>query len=164
MPITREKAIGLVKRMTVLPAHNVTVFGAEPKDVKKELADSLQAFCRSDDHALRVVSAIMDTFQFMPVRAQIREMCDQIPVNALNEKPTWKCQLCEGGGFVTVWKLCTYKGGSLQIEKAEVLQGYDYEKAMAFAKILPDNQTILSAAVPCSCLRPTHKLLTGERS
>lgn len=72
-----------------------------------------------------------------------------------------KCEQCNGDGWITVYRLVTYKGRSLTIEKSEPLN-LNFEEMIAFRKKLPENQEILSGSVPCSCLPPTHHALTGE--
>jgi len=73
-----------------------------------------------------------------------------------------KCQICDNTGFVTVWKLVTYRPGSCEILKANTLD-MDMEEADAFRQKLGKDQDILSAAKPCVCLSIEHKIYTGER-
>lgn len=73
-----------------------------------------------------------------------------------------KCQICDNTGFVTVWRLVTYYPGTFDIRKCEDLGG-DMEGAHSFSEKLGPNQDILTAAKPCVCLPPEHKIYTGER-
>ena len=163
MALTKEQVKPFVKRfLTLRPSRETLEMGGKASDVRDEMTDALIAFTRSEDHAERVTRQIMDGSDFMPTRSQIRATADSVPVTI---KPSSRpiCRACDGAGFISVWKLVTYKGNSFNIERSEALPEYNYEMAMEFARKLPDNQTVLSAARACACLAPTHKILTGER-
>lgn len=71
------------------------------------------------------------------------------------------CDLCDGQGVVTVWKLVTYFGRTFKIKNTETLHDvHGQEQANERIKNLmawleqnpqPDNQTILTAAKRCAC-------------
>jgi len=94
-----------------------------------------------------------------PTAADIRRAAYERMESAETAKRA--CALCSGSGFLTIWKLVTYKGKSLVVENSEVLEGVDteekakpfYEKLKAFQRVNPqgNNQTIMTAGKLCEC-------------
>ncbi len=84
-----------------------------------------------------------------------------------------RCGICEGSGWLTVWKLVTYRTGTYQVLRAEAIElpvedPNDLRTCGPkfigdFRAKLPPDQAILSAAKACACLLSTHKYYTGER-
>lgn len=118
--------------------------------------------CKTDSTAMQVVTEIIDNAQGgsrCPYPADIRRMV--YDRQAEGEKR--KCEACGGSGWLTVYRLVTYKGKSLVIEHSEALD-LDFEERLKFQKRLPENQAILSGAVACACLPATHHARTGQHA
>lgn len=83
-----------------------------------------------------------------------------------------KCGLCDGAGWVTVYRLVTYRAGTYQADRAELIalapdtgkiETTPEKQIMDFRAKLGADQDILSAAKACACLPTSHKYFTGER-
>lgn len=95
-----------------------------------------------------------------------RKEQQQAAADALVQENEWlkknriSCRVCQGVGYVTVYRLVTYHGKSLQIKRTEGTTshfGDGYEEAMRLARVLADplpgadRQMVLSAAKECQC-------------
>lgn len=78
-----------------------------------------------------------------------------------NEERRKKCDICNGEGVVTVWKLVTYMGQSFTMKTASTLKDITTnEQAQEFSRKLAEHiaanpkaerQTVLTAAKNCIC-------------
>lgn len=123
---------------------------------KKELLSALQA-AKTVEVAARAVTTWLEGQRECPKPADMRRLiwerqgeAEKVPV----------CQ-CGGSGWLTIYRLVTYKGRSLTIDHSEPLN-LDFEERLALREKLGENQEILSGAAACSCLPSTHHALTGE--
>lgn len=138
----------------------------------------LDGFPKHREAVADYVCALMEARSPERVRATVDEFVQAEPIDhkcptaamlrrtaydkrEIQETTTKHCQICDGIGVVTVWKLITYRGNSFVMEKSEALPDVrNNEQASAFAQMLADHyaenpklasQTVLSAAKDCSC-------------
>ncbi len=128
-----------------------------PKEApaKKELRLAIEC-ALTEQIANSVVSDWLAESNNCPKPSEIRRL-----INARQEaiiEQRRNCPICDGVGFVTIWKLITYRGKSFVIERAETLHHITrQEQANAFMEQMRSgpptnlNQTVLSAAQVCQC-------------
>ncbi len=156
MSIPRTFAKQQIKRLAGIPFFPVT------DSAITEMVDALQQAI-SENLAANVVSAFVEestAASRCPTAGDIRRAVLACAA-AVPKMP--RCNVCNSTGFVTVWKLVTYRPGTYQIAGCETLD-LDAEQIDAFRKKLGKDQDILSAAKPCVCLPVEHKIYTGERT
>jgi hypothetical protein len=136
-------------------------FPREQPAAIRELIAALMV-CQTDALAIGLIDDIIRNVgagQRCPFPADLRRTAyERQETKAPKYKP---CERCGGGGWLTVWRIVTYKGKSFHILRSEPLE-MDQEERMAFGAQLGENQDILSGAAPCDCLPETHHALTGE--
>lgn len=155
MPIPRPFAKSQAMRLSQMFGYPVT------HEALGELVLAIQS-AMSENMAETVVSAILDdaTSQSRcPMPGEVRRLIQE-RVSARVKMP--KCEACGSSGWVMVWKLVTYRPGSYEIKACQTLN-LNQEELHEFRGKLQENQDILSAAKPCTCLPADHKYLTGER-
>lgn len=148
------KASKQIKRMAGL-----NFFPREDESVK-ELRLALET-ARSEAIAERVVTDWVGIESDAPKPAQLRSLVHE--QNEKQQQREKKCERCSGCGWLTAWYLVTYKGNSFMIAKSERLDftpGKENEESLEFSRRLENveqnkpYQTVLTAAVPCSCRKP----------
>jgi hypothetical protein len=125
---------------------------------RKELI--LAAQCALSEAVLeKVISDWLGEATECPKPAELRRLSYEANERYAEKKAA--CTLCEGSGFITVWKLVTYKGNGFVVIGAETLQDVTTaeeasQRAEELNRFLLANpkarkQQILSAAKLCSC-------------
>ena len=98
----------------------------------------------------------------MPSAATVRSMAYERMKETLARRRA--CELCDGVGVQTIWKLVTYQGKSYTVKNSERIPVNSQEAANDFARDVEvfldvnpsaDRQQVLSAAKSCECRRVT---------
>lgn len=145
-----------------LPGRDAEKMGIKPKDIRDELGRAIDRYAKNDDHAQRSIDSLMAEMRFRPTEADIRQFCaGTVPVIEGDYQTRPKCKDCDGNGFLTVYKLVTFKGASSTVESSETItncrnqeQFLEYGrqlKAKLAANPQSARQIVQSAAKPCHC-------------
>ena len=120
------------------------------------IADYLAALAvaKSPDRVQRVVAAFTGDaeLQRCPTAAQVRKIAyDLLEAEVQQQRG---CESCGGSGFVTLYKLVTYHGKSMQMKYSEPVPESEWRalaERIAAEPIGTDRQQVLSAAKECQC-------------
>ncbi len=127
--------------------------GEENKPARKELRLAAEV-AESCEILKAVVDGWVQSQTQCPKPAELRRLI--YDKNSERKELLSRCRFCGGSGCITVWLLVTYKGNSLVVDKSQRIDVHSQEEANAFMAKLAEasttvNQTVLTAAEPCSC-------------
>jgi hypothetical protein len=120
------------------------------------IADYLSALAvaKSADRVQRVVGAFTGDSELTrcPTAAQIRKIAyDLLEAEVQQQRG---CEACGGSGYVTIYKLVTYHGKSMQMKYSEPVPESEWRalaEKIAVDPLGADRQQVLSAAKECAC-------------